>query len=204
GKKIAVSAIKTGAEALVSYFLKQGGLSINDVELVPLGYPDMLVAYSNKAIDGAIQLEPLVTTAVENGLAVRWPAGAPSVIYGGEYQSAGLVISEQFAKDVDAVRRFMVGYVKGLRDYNDAFGKGKDKNAVIGMITKYTSDKDPALYSKMVLPYLNPDGKIHVPSMQMDLDYLKTMGYYTGNVTVLSMMDNQFVDYALQQLGPYR
>ncbi len=204
GKKFVLSATKSGAEATIAFFLKQGGLTISDVELVTMGYPDMLAAYSNKAIDAAIQLEPLVTSTVEKGLAVRWPAGAPSSIYGGEYQAAGLVVSEQFSKDVDTARRWMVGYVKGLRDYNDAFVKGKDRAAVIGMITKYTSDKDQALYDKMVLPYLNPDGKVHAASMQMDLDYFKQMGYYTGNVTVQSMMDNQFVEYAVQQLGPYR
>ncbi|HLB11412.1 MAG TPA: taurine ABC transporter substrate-binding protein, partial [Dehalococcoidia bacterium] len=114
------------------------------------------------------------------------------------------IYSEQFSKNVDAARRFMVGYIRGLRDYNDAFVKGKDKNQVISILTKYSSEKDPALYNRMEMPFLNPDGKIHVASMKMDFDFFKQMEYYTGKLELQPLIDTQFADYALQQLGPYR
>lgn len=204
GKKVAVASAKSGAEAIVSYLLKQGGLTIKDVELVAMTYADMLAAFSNKAIDAAIQVEPTLNAAVERGLVVRWPPGATSAIYGGEYQAAELVFSEPFSKNIDAARRFMVGYVKGQRDYNDAFAKGKDKDKIIAVLTKYTAEKDPALYEKMEMPYLNPDGKMHVPSIKMDFDYFKQMDYYTGKLELQSVIDTQFIDYAVQQLGPYK
>lgn len=204
GKKVAVASAKSGAEAIVSYLLKQGGLTIKDVELVAMTYADMLAAFSNKAIDAAIQVEPTLNAAVERGLVVRWPPGATSAIYGGEYQAAELVLSEPFSKNIDAARRFMVGYVKGQRDYNDAFAKGKDKDKIIAVLTKYTAEKDPALYEKMEMPFLNPDGKMHVPSIKMDFDYFKQMDYYTGKLELQSVIDTQFIDYAVQQLGPYK
>lgn len=40
--------------------------------------------------------------------------------------------------------------------------------------------------------------------MQMDFDYLKQMGYYTGKLELKSVIDTQFTDYAVQQLGPYK
>jgi len=205
GKKIAVPSVKSGAEAQVHYFLKQGGLTLKDVELTAMGFPDMLAAYANKAIDLAVQTEPTLNAAVDRGLAVRWPPGAMGEsFYGGEYQAATMIYSEQFSKNVDAARRFMVGYIRGLRDYNDAFVKGKDKNQVISILTKYSSEKDPALYNRMEMPFLNPDGKIHVASMKMDFDFFKQMEYYTGKLELQPLIDTQFVDYALQQLGPYR
>ena len=205
GKKIAVPSVKSGAEAQVSFFVKQGGLKITDVELVAMGFPDMLVAYGNKAIDLAVQTEPTLNAAVERGLAVRWPPGAMGeAFYGGEYQAATLLYSEQFSKNTDAARRFMVGYIKGLRDYNDAFVKGKNKAEVVAILTKYSSEKDPTLFNKMEMPFLNPDGKIHVPSMKMDFDFFKEMGYYTGKLELQLLIDMQFVDYAVQQLGPYK
>src|SRR3989304_4278560 len=60
GKKMALANIQSGAEAEASFFLKQGGLTIKDVELVVMGYPDMLPAFGNKAIDVSIQNEPLL------------------------------------------------------------------------------------------------------------------------------------------------
>jgi len=204
GKNFAVASLQSGAEAIAHYFLKQGGLTFKDVNPVVLGYPDLLAAYVNKAVDLAITIEPTTSTTVENGAAVRWAPGATSTIYGGEYQAAELVYSEQFYKNTDAARRFMVGYVKGLRDYNDAFAKGKNKSDIVNILIKYTAQKDPAIYEKMEMPYLNPDGGMHVPSMQMDVDYFVQTGYYTGKTTLTSILDKQFTDYAVQQLGAYK
>jgi len=99
----------------------------------------------------------------------------------------------------------MIGYVKGERDYNDAFAKGKNKSEIVSMLTKHVSLKDPALYDKMRMPYLNPDGKMNMDSLKMDFDYFVQMGYYTGSTKgVDSIVDNQFTDYAVQQLGAYQ
>ena len=66
GKKVAVASARSGAEAIVSYLLKQGGLTIKDVELVAMTYADMLAAFSNKAIDAAIQVEPTLNAAASS------------------------------------------------------------------------------------------------------------------------------------------
>ncbi len=204
GKTLSLANVQSGAEAESAQFLKQGGLTIKDVNLVVLGYPEQLVAFGNKAIDMGIQNEPLIAQAVEQGLAVKWAPGAFSTFYGGEYQVASLQFSEPFSKNVDVARRFMMGYVKGLRAYNDAFAKGIGKDKIISILVKYTSLKDPAMYSKVEMSYLNPDGKLHMPSLQLDLDYFKQQGYYTGKLDIKSIVDTQFTDYALQQLGAYK
>ncbi|MDO8692092.1 MAG: ABC transporter substrate-binding protein [Dehalococcoidia bacterium] len=202
GKKIACSSVKSGCEAKIDFFLRQGGLTINDIDFQALAYPDMLVAFSNKAIDGADLIEPTLGQAAQSGVIAKIPEGAPGAIYGGEYQAAELVFSEQFTKNTDAARRFIMGYIKGERDYNDAFGgKGINKAAIVSILIKYTAQKDAASYDKMEMPYLQPDGKMHVPSMQMDFDYFKRMGYYTGNTTLNSIINTSFLDYAAQQLG---
>lgn len=204
GKKIAVGSLQSGPEATVAYLLKQGGLTIKDVDLVAMGYPDMVAALANKGIDLAQLIEPNVNAAVEKGVALRWPPGATSSIYGGEYQSAQIFISEQFSKNVDLARRFMIGYLKGSRDYNDAFVKGKNKSEIVSYMTKYIPEKDPALYEKMQMPYISPDGKLNTTSLKMQFDYFKDMGYYTGKLDLQSIIDTQAVDYAAQQLGPYK
>ena len=204
GKNIGVASTKSGAEAIVSYLLKQGGINIQDVNLVALGYPDMAAGFTNKAIDAAVLIEPTLNALVQRGLVVRWGPGATSSIYGGEYQAAEMNFSEQFSKNTDAARRFMVGYLKGMRAYNDAFVKGVNKAQIVSIMIKYTADKDPVLFDQMQMPFLNPDGKMHLASMQMDFDFFKQMGYYTGNLTLNSIVDSQFTDYAVQQLGPYK
>ncbi len=51
---------------------------------------------------------------------------------------------------------------------------------------------------------LDPDGRIARPSLQLDMDYFRQQGYYTGSVTLDTLIDTSFAEYAVQQLGPYR
>jgi NitT/TauT family transport system substrate-binding protein len=64
--------------------------------------------------------------------------------------------------------------------------------------------KDPALYERMIMPGLNPDGEVDVESLREDNDYWLANGYQEERVTVSDLVDHSFVRAALQQLGPYR
>ncbi len=158
--------------------------------------PDMLAAYTNKAIDAAHLIEPTVTSTVEMGLAVRWGLGAISAICGGDGSGAWLMYCERFSKDVDAARRFMVGYLRGVRDYNCAFGKGKRKDSVIGVLAKYTALKDTAVYNKMQSPQtdtrmtespimINPPQTCGVPRMRGSLQSRNTTRLGSCRIVVL-------------------
>jgi hypothetical protein len=51
---------------------------------------------------------------------------------------------------------------------------------------------------------LDPDGRIARDSPRLDLDFFRQQGYYTGPLTFDDLTDTSFVEYAAQQLGPYR
>lgn len=70
GRKVAVNTRGGIIEYQFAAALKTAGLSINDVELVTLGFPDMLTALMNGAVYAAIVPEPLATSAIEKGLVV--------------------------------------------------------------------------------------------------------------------------------------
>lgn len=106
---------------------------------------NLVVAYANKAIDAAFQAE-------------RWKAS--SELYGGLAQTAVIIFSEPFAKNVEADKKFMVAYLKGLRDYNDSFVKNKGRKEIVDILTKLSPVKDPKLDDKIDMPYLDPDGKM--------------------------------------------
>ena len=204
GRHVAVASLQSGAESLVAHVLARGGLSITDVDLQPLGYSDMVVAFSNGAIDSANIIEPSLSAAIDRGLAATWEPGRSSTAFGGVYQAATVVISGQFAAQTDVARRFLVGYLKGVRVYNDAFVKGEGRGEVVRILTESTAVRDPAAYERMNMAGLDPDGRIARQSLQLDMDYFHQMGYYTGPVTLNDLIDMSFAEYAAQQLGPYR
>lgn len=191
-------------EALLQRSLQTAGLSTGDVELVQLPFPDMLPALGNSSVEAGILIEPFLTTAVERGFAVKWPGS--ETVYP-DQQVAVLLYAQGFMEGKpDLARRFTVAYIRGLRDYNDAFVK-KDpvrRQEVIGILTKYTTMKDPALYEKVAMPGLDPNGRVNKEALKADQAYYIQIGKQQGQINIDDLVDTSLVEYAVQQLGPYR
>ncbi len=202
GKKIAVPAQGINTEAEVAKALELGGLAYGEADIQYMGMPDMITALAGKSIDGAIIAEPFVTAAVERGLAVRWKG--VEEVYPGHLVSI-LMYSPAFIQNKPEVaKRFGVAYLKGIRDYYDAFFKDKDKKTVVSILTEMTNVKDAALYDKTAPQYVNPDGYVNAKSVAEDQDFFLATGQITQKIDLSKAIDNQYMDYAVQTLGKYR
>ncbi len=67
GKKIATPGEASIQHMLLTYYLKQNGMSIKDVKVSAMKVPSMNDALKTGKIDGMITFEPYVTIAKENG-----------------------------------------------------------------------------------------------------------------------------------------
>ena len=206
GMTIAIGASGTGTAAALNEALKKGGLKYSDANVIDLGFPQHLVAFTNKAIDASITNEPTVTQSVRAGVAVR--VAGNDVISPGQ-QTAVLLYSGEFIKNSpDIGKRFMRAYLKGVRDYNDGLKNGKiaGKNAeeVLSILTEYTEIKDKDLYRSIVPSASNPDGRVNVASLKRDFDFFKSQKLISGTATPDQVVDNSFVDAVVRELGPYR
>jgi NitT/TauT family transport system substrate-binding protein len=202
GKRVALSGPTTTNRVDIDKVLERGGLTEADIDLTSMGFPDMIPALANGNVDFAIANEPSATQGVERGVATM--VGTTADVYP-NHQVAMLMYSEQFAVEHnDLARRFMVAYVRGLRDYNDAFVKDKGKAEVVQILGAATGITDPAVYDKIVLPYLNPDGYPFTESLAEDQRYFMRLGLQRDAVDIDQLVDTQFVDYAVQQLGRYQ
>ncbi len=204
GRHVGVSTLRASGEAIIAQVLATGGLTIDDVDLVPMGYPDMVVALGNQAIDAAVLIEPALGAAYARGVIGAWDPGMVSAAYGGNYQAALLFFNEQLAGQPDLARRFMTAYLQGVRVYNDAFQKGQGRDEAVRVLIESTQIKDPAAYDQMQMAALDPDGQIYRPSLETELAYHRARGYYTGGATLDSLLDPSFAQATAQQLGPYR
>jgi len=70
GRKIAFNVRGGVIEYLAVEALKRNGLSLKDVEVVEMPFPDMAVALANGAVDAALIPEPGVTAVRDKGIAV--------------------------------------------------------------------------------------------------------------------------------------
>ncbi|HWP28637.1 MAG TPA: ABC transporter substrate-binding protein [Chloroflexota bacterium] len=201
GRTIAHSAEANGTHFLLEVALRSGGLSDRDVNLVTMPFPDMVPALANRSIDAGMFLEPNGVRAEEQGVGVRWLYG--DQIYP-NYQLAVLFYSAGFVRQEDLARRFMVAYLQGVRDYNDAFVRQRNTDEVIAILAKHGTVKDPTMYRRMVAPSLHPDGLLNLDSLRQEYDWYLERGYIKNRLDLLSIIDDRFRQAAVAQLGPYR
>jgi NitT/TauT family transport system substrate-binding protein len=199
GKRISPIAQGSTVDAQVHRALALGGVSPDEVELTYVTFPDVPPAFANKVLDAAVLTEPLATVSVEQGVAVRWK-GMDEIfgpIHGTFLTYAPNVITQR----QEVGRRYMIAYLKGVRDYTDAFQSGKDQDAVISILTQHTNIKDPAVYKKIVVPAIDPNGQTIVPSVRDLQQWFVDNGYVPTPVNVDEYFDPSFVDAALAVLG---
>jgi NitT/TauT family transport system substrate-binding protein len=81
GRKVAFNTRGGVIEYLVAGALKQAGLTVADIEVATIPFPDMIVALSNGAVDAAVMPEPISTAARERGVgAVLVPNPVPGAL----------------------------------------------------------------------------------------------------------------------------
>jgi ABC-type nitrate/sulfonate/bicarbonate transport system substrate-binding protein len=204
GLTIAVSAIGTTSQSFVERALAKGGLTVDDVTMVAMAFPDMMAGLTNKAVDAAWEVEPFVAIANRRGI-------AKSVAWGGEVfpGSIGLVmvISPQFAAEQpEAAGRYFTAYLRGMRDYYRAFVSNENpagREEIYQVLMKHTAVKDPSLYPLMGWPGADPNGGLDERVLDEMQDYLLQRGTIKEKLDVSHIVDHSFANYALERLGRY-
>ena len=201
GMTMAVTAKGVSQEIVTEMFLQKAGLGLKDIKLVTLGYSDINIALANKSIDASIQIEPFVAAAVRNNFAVR--IIGDDKIYPNQ-QSAAIFMSPMFIeKHPKQAQGWIIAYIKGLRDYNDAYEKGADKSEIINILTKYTRVKDAKIYEDAHPVGLHPDGALNVASLKSDAQWFYEHGYVKEMPQIDAIVDLSLVEKAREILGPY-
>jgi len=193
GLKIALPGRGGSLEYVVARAMEAGGLTLTDAELVVLNFPSMVAALSTQAIDLALLPEPLASIAVQNGSAVKWK-GVSDVIPG--FQQTVVVFSPQLAAQSDPATRWMTAYLRGIRDYNDAFRKDLHRPETVDALAGAFGIK-PTLFEGMGFMHINPDGKVNLDSIQDLMQWYVQMGYLSEPIDLSKAVDSSFVDAAV-------
>jgi NitT/TauT family transport system substrate-binding protein len=194
GKKVSVNA-RGATEYWLDTALRTGGLTIADIDLQTLAFPDVPAALDSGALDAAMLSEPLATQAEQQGLAVRLQTNFPS-----DFQPTFAWVNPDFAaKHRDLVVGFEEGMLRGCRDLM-ADDWASDQNLAI--LEKYT--KVPAaLIRQSARTYCEPNGQVHQQDLATLQSFFKDRGLldYDAPLDVATLVDTSYVDAALQQLG---
>jgi NitT/TauT family transport system substrate-binding protein len=199
GRKIGLPSKGVSVYTQLGQALSRGGLTLNDADIVEIGFPQMMAALSNKAVDVAMLIEPFTTLVAARHVAVRWKG--IDDYYPFKAQNGVVMYGEKFAKDQpEAAKRWMVAYLRGVRAYEAAVTKGTDRDAIFGILAKHTAVKDISLYSKMRPIDFDPNGRVEVRSLEMDQDWFLKLGLQLDRADLSKLIDYQYIDYAAAQL----
>jgi ABC-type nitrate/sulfonate/bicarbonate transport system substrate-binding protein len=201
GRRFGISFEGAFSQRVIGRALELGGLSLGDAEFTFLASGDVPVALANRSIDATLVFEPQVTIAVEQGFAVRW-RGADEIVP--DAQAVVISYGPQFASRTELARRWMVAYLKGVRDYNDACRGGPNRAEIIGILTRTTPIRDPALWERLVWTAIDPNGRVNLASIVETQAWYRRNNLLQGDTDLRPFADPSFAEWAVQQLGPYQ
>jgi NitT/TauT family transport system substrate-binding protein len=198
GMKIGDSAPYNVIHYMLYLALKQNGLTLNDIDLVSTGgLPNSVAALANKGVDGMVTVEPFISEPEAKGfgkVVFRSHDIDPS-IPGGVFMMA----PDFRTRNPDAAQRYMIAWLRGVRDYLDAFAKNKNKDDTI----KVLQDNKIAYNPNVQIPDFDPSGRFDVKGMQGLLDWYVQEKQVQTPPDLSRLVDFKLVDAAAAKLGPY-
>lgn len=202
GKRVAIPLKGSIAEAEMHVALKKAGLTFKDITLSEMPFPNMPAAIGNNAIDAAVLIDPITEGAVKRGLVARW-IGFDEVWPG--HTAAIIFYAPHFLKDQDKSTRFMIAYLKGVRDYYDAYLSGdKAKAAAMNAFLESIDYKHKALLSWFPMPYIDPDGAVDRTSLAETQQIFVELGQVKTPADLDKMVDDSVRQRAIAKIGPYK
>jgi ABC-type nitrate/sulfonate/bicarbonate transport system substrate-binding protein len=196
GKKVSVNA-RGATEYWLNAALETGGLTIDDVDLQVLPFPDAVAALQSGAVDAAMVGEPLATQAERDGIAIRLASSfavqdiQPTTIIGNE---------KWLAEHPDQAEGFVTGYMRASKLLAEG---GLNDPAVQAIIEKYTGV--PAeLVAASVPPVFSADGFIAFDGLGKLQSFFRGRDQleYDTDLDPMSLADETFVMAAMAELNP--
>jgi NitT/TauT family transport system substrate-binding protein len=199
GRKVALAG---GAGSTGSYWigtkLREANLTLGDIDIVNMGFPDMIAAFKSAAVDAAFPPAPFTTQIIHDNSAENF--GGP--IRPGA-SAVGTVYGTSFMRDRDATaRRFFVAIVRGARDVQGDSYYSDENLEIFSKYTRLGIDvlRDIDQYA------FDPDLKPDVETL-MDMQRLFQQAgiiVYNPPLPPERVADESYSRAAAANLGPYR
>jgi len=172
--------------------LALGNLTTNDVEMIDMPRPSILVAFENGAIDAGFLMEPYITEAVRRNKSVVLVKGydfTPNNSNPLYYGTAIIKTNPELGK------RFMVAYLQGVRQYN----QGKTERN-LEILAKYTQlDRD--VLNETCWVYVAENGEVPEAPVREFMDWMYANKKITHTIDMDQLIDRSYVQYANGVLG---
>jgi len=180
-------------EYFLDKLLDTVGLTVDDLELTYMPDVATVEAMAQGTIDLCMAGEPWTTRHVQTGNAVLLMPY--NELVPGEQQGAVVYGPSLLEANPDAGRRFMVAYLRGVRQYNE--GKTERNLEIMAEF----SGLDEEFLQTACWFYIYDDGHVNVQSLLDFQEWAVEKGYLDSVVPPDQFYDPSFIEYANQVLG---
>lgn len=187
----------------VGKMLETAGLKISDVDVKVFPFTQMALAFNNRAIDAAIVIPPFVSQFLDQGYALAFAAPDDLVQPSPMTIAVIMVNTDWAAKNPEVLRNYYTAYLRGVRDYCNAYHGAPIKDEIIAALIKHGSERRPELLHKYPWPARSPNGRVNIASMLDMQDWYVANKLANTKLPAEKLIDLSYADYANKKLGPF-
>jgi NitT/TauT family transport system substrate-binding protein len=203
GRVVASNGAGSVSTYEVGKMLETAGLKISDVDLKVFPFTQMALAFNNKAVDAAIVIPPFTYQFLDQGHAVGF-AEPDALVQPNPMTIAVIMVNTDWAKqNRQTLQNYFTAYLRGVRDYCNAYHGGSIREEMIAAIVKHGSERRPELLRKYPWVARSPDGRINVASMLDMQKWYVANKFSTADLPPERLVDMSYADDALKKLGPF-
>ncbi len=183
--------------------LQRVGMTLDDLNIQPLTFPDMVPALANGAVDSALMSEPFKTRALRQGTIV---STVPTSVLYPNFALGLIAFSTDFYNNRPAGKAFARAYVKAIRELLDArAGRlGDARRAELEEIIARNTGLDAATVHDMELPGFNPNGVPTQEGMLYCYQFFRDLGLVpepVSDATFASLWGTDLIEEVLTEIG---
>jgi NitT/TauT family transport system substrate-binding protein len=198
GRPVALNIRGAAVEWMLEQALRRDGVSIKDVQIKLMPFPDMVPALESGAVAAGIVSEPFPTLAEEKGVAVRpleraagtKPTPITCVFWNRDWAAA----------NPDLAHKVMVAYLQSARDL--ALDNGWKQERNITVMVKYTGAK-PEVIRKARAHVLDANLEMDASVLDSMQKFAAELGYlkYKDLLPASKLFNFAYRDRAVKELG---
>jgi NitT/TauT family transport system substrate-binding protein len=203
GRTIASNGVGSVSTYELGKMLETAGLKASDVDIKILRFTQMGAAFANKAIDAALVIPPFTYEFTDQHLAVGF-AEPDKLVQPSPMTIAVIMTNTDWAKqNHDALQGYVSAYLRGVRDYCNAYHGGSNRDEMIDTIVRHGSESRPELLRNYPWVGRSVDGRINVASMLDMQDWFVANKFSTAKLPADRLLDMSYADVAVKKLGSF-